>query len=197
MSQLGRIVFYNHVAVPDARERMQRLFCLFAPQLVISAWARAFQPPPWNHEGRIPIDPEADEEEWISFGRPILDRKVPDVLLAIAPFKETITASLGVGPRAEQFFEGLNTEIPADIRGDFVPWEPVISVGPHDIFDGDLRGLIRVAHAQISVTMQCQRVPLNGKEYERLVFGTKSAQRLRADLEAICGPLRHWIGWDY
>jgi hypothetical protein len=172
------------------------LLDLFSPKLVIVAWAKEYTPPPWNAEGRIPFDPDADEEEWMSFGRLILDRKTPQELLTILPAEKTITLSLGEGPRAEQFIDGLNAEIPVEVRGEFVPWKPVIAVGPHDVFDGDMRGLIRVAHAHMSVTMQGQTTPNNAAEYERVVFETNAARNLQAALEAICGPLQHWIGWD-
>lgn len=196
MSLLGRLVYYSASAPDDGEEFLRRLLNLFAPKLVICAWSKKYEQPAWNSEGRIPFDPSMDEDEWLSFGRCLLNRKAPDELFALAPFQNTITVSLGEGPRAEVFCEGLNVEIPESIRGDFVPWKPVVSIGHHDIIYGDMSGHIRVAHAVVSITMQCQTTPLNTIEYGRIVFETRAARSLQADLEAICGPLKHWIGWD-
>lgn len=197
MSSSGEIVFYTRELIADPCDIAHRLIALFAPNLVINAWMRMYDPIAWDQDDHIQLAPETDAEVYLSPGRSIFWRRDPVEIYTLFPSRETLTASLGHGPRAEAFVEELDTEISEPIRGRFRPGQATMVLGPHDIIGFDLYEprLSLAGHANLSISMKGQSTAHNCPEYERIVFDTKAVRRLRADLEVICGPLKHWVGW--
>ncbi len=108
-----------------------------------------------------------------------------------------LTIHVGPNPLGPRIAEAINMAIPGSVRGEFVPTDPIICIGYHDIFEcaehdeGFLFG-----RAFFSFRLFGYGTPLDWTRYRKEVFNVGAIKALKADLEEIIGPLDQCIYWS-
>lgn len=193
MAQFGRIVLYSSLAPVDQRLTVRRVIDALAAKMVIFAYVDQ----PLRHTLEYEME-FVESGSLVSRGRPpVWDRQDAIRALELFPSDQTVVLEFGVGPRMARFIEELETQIPAHVRGDFCPWKPILTIGPHDIIEElwSEPNLRLVAHAAVSFEIRGQPTPLDNFEYKRLLLESSAMRSIKSEFENILGPLESWIGW--
>lgn len=128
---------------------------------------------------------------------PVLQRQPAARALDLFPTDRKVELEFDMGTRMRPLAEALETEIPESIRGEFIPWMPILTIGTHDIIEETWAepGLRLVCRAAASFEIRGQPTPLDTAEYERRVLKSAALRAFKKELEVVLGSLDSWVGW--
>ena len=136
-------------------------------------------------------DPEDVEIEDLGYGLGVRD--VP----ALYEPRKCLMIRLPMEPLGTAIGEALRAAIPPEIDGGFLPREPIIKIGYHDIFeDAEHDEGYFFGHAFFSFSLFSYTTPLDWPRYREMVFQVPAVQDLKRQLEEIVGPLEQCVYWD-
>lgn len=199
MSQQGYLTFYSDRPLDDPKRLLRDTLCLYEASDVsmVLRWPESASR--WKEfrlrRGR-PFQPIVIVES--TPGKERLNTPT-NMEAAVEFYKDryTVLVESSSSPHVYNMEELLQRRIPAEVRGDFIPCGPVVTVGSHDIFEcaehdeGHL-----FARATFSFHLWGPGTPNDWNRYRELVFEVPEVQQLQADLEAIAGPLDRCVYWN-
>lgn len=208
MAQSGKLTFFTEREFSDPPTMIERILERFGHHKTVFVYRTIGEERSWeaSHEAireedivasaddGTPIivwDPEDVEIE--DLGRRIDVRDVP----ALYERGKCLVIGLSMDPLGAVMAEALRAVIPPEIDGGFLPREPIIRIGYHDIFEyaehdeGHIFG-----HAFFSFSLFSYSTPRDWPRYRKMVFGVPAVLDLRRQIEEIVGPLEQCVYWD-
>lgn len=111
---------------------------------------------------------------------------------------KTISFFLNSPDYEKMLIDEMTRAIPESIRDYFVPYGFGICIGPHDIFDTvEHEDWHLFGHSNLTVSLYGDSCPHDWQRYRELVFEVPFIRQLKADLEAIVGPLQQCAHWNF
>jgi hypothetical protein len=194
MSQFGMLVFFtaDRPEQPQAVIRKLLVAC-GASSLVCASWSpeeghewEKFQEPagPFGSEDEDPL------EEFIKDPSP---EEVPGLFIEGGKLHVIV----GVCPLGDRIASAIRAEVPASIRGQFCPAEVDLIMGYHDVFEcaENFEGLY-IGRPFICVSFFSYGTPEDWEASRSAILALAEVQRVKGELETICGPLEQAVYWD-
>ncbi len=119
----------------------------------------------------------------------------PTELLAAWDRRHRLTAEFGSCPLAVRVSEAVRQHIDESVRGAYLPVEPYVEVGEHDLIDWRSEGVL-VARAFLSVEFCGYGTALDVVAFEQQVWQLPGIIDAKAKLEAALGPLEQCMLWS-
>ncbi len=111
---------------------------------------------------------------------------------------KTVTFFLNNLDYGEVLKDELARAVPESIRDYFVPYEFMICIGPHDIFDTiEHEDWHLFGHSNFTVLLGGDGCPHDWQRYREIVFEVPFIKQLQANIEAIVGPLQRCAYWNF
>ena len=94
-------------------------------------------------------------------------------------------------------YDEVKNSIPVHVAGHFVPSDPSIRIGWHDLFEwNEHEEGYFFGRAFFSFSLFGNDTPNEWETYRKLILEVPAVRKLKADLEAIVGPLQQCACWD-
>ncbi len=201
MSQSGQVVFFGSparwsaaVLAPRVLEaiRAERVSTVTRWSPAECGWAR-FQVDVagWGDESEVPGFVTSED------GSETVGRNVPfDGVAALWRPGCTLRIEVSAPRLSEELQRALTAAIPKEIAGGFVPTEPAITLGEHDVWEctENERGTY-FGRPAFSLGIFGYGTPNDWKEYRRRVFAVPEVRALKARLEEVAGPMEECVYW--
>lgn len=189
MSQSGKLIFYSVKPLDDPSAILRSIVTYLKPRCIF-----------------VVSRSKGESREWEDFlaGKDKYDSelfpRLPDPLQVGKYYEEgkLLSAQLDGSPVSAPLMKAVEAGIPAAIRGDFLPSDPIIKIGWHDLWEcsEDDKGVL-FARAFLSVGFFGYSTPFDWKAFRRAVFELPDVQAIRSDLSKIVGEqLEQVIYWN-
>lgn len=203
MSQSGNIVFFSTDTSLDPPKLILQSLQLVECDLVLGVYRSHREDREWDRL-QASLNGEDDEEGdgcIVSCGEDtseyvanrVLPAKVPEYLRT----GTSLRLLLGNTTLGRKLWCSLQDAFPESTRGTFMPSDPSIVVGGHDIYEcaehdeGHLFG-----RAFFSFSIFGYGTPNDWDAYRGVIFDVPAMQELQKQLEAFAGPLERCVHWS-
>lgn len=189
MSQSGDLTFYTLREISKPTAALQRVVNYLRPECVPIIFRSKEEDHGWDNFLADEDDPDYELLPSLPTGDG-LDRYYRENIV--------LSAKLYSSPIGLKIGRSVETQVPKEIRGDFIPTDPIVKIGWHDLWEcAEHHEGLFFARAFLSVGFFGYFTPNNWQAFREAVFKIPEIQEVKTDLERVVGmPLEGVIYWS-
>lgn len=189
MPQSGNLCFYTTNKPPAPTRALERFIGTLGPIRILGAFRTLAEERSWE---RFKLDDDPDQPlEYF------LDSMNLEELAKLYADDRSLYARLSASEHGRRVADAVKERIPAEIRGDFVPSDPFIRIGYHDLWENSEHEEGHLfARSFLTVGFFGYSTPSHWKEFRQQIFLLPEVQAVERELEAVTGPLERCIYWS-
>ncbi|HVT87423.1 MAG TPA: hypothetical protein VHD56_01110 [Tepidisphaeraceae bacterium] len=188
MSQSGKLTFYTTDGLDDPRASIRAVVDYLDPKCISVISRGLKEAHSWENFLAGRDDPKLDMLPSLASPDDLESYYLDGSVLSAQPDGSQIGFTIA---------QAVETKIPVEIRGEFIPSDPVVCIGWHDIWESAEHdeGLF-IARAFFSIGFFGYSTPNDWKAFRERVFELMEVQDVKLDLQRLIGhPLEQVIYW--
>lgn len=200
MATSGSLIYYTERVPQDLAGALQGCFELLHADAAVVAFVREEQSRGWDAAKRLQRE-----------GLPPISRGglyETHSRLVQGPFSlvqahdlirrhSVVSLEMPFGAVGRELYEAIGQAIDVSVRGDFLPHQPKITIGWHDLVGEDRRGRpLLIARPFFVLSLWSRFVARDAQAFLRQASCVEPVKRIRSGLEAVVGPVEQIVLWS-
>ena len=195
MSQTGAVTYYITEELQRSEGTLMELVRWLGADVLLYAERTIGESREWDLSRKYDRDevssPYPESES-------LCERCHPDRLAGLYLPGTELRIDFSTSPRTNIFCQA-HAQIPEELRGDFNPGSPIVSLGWHDLIDERPDEELYLARAFLTVKVWGYGTPANDPRYRKEIWNQPFVQDFERELAALVAPhpLRHAVMFSY